>query len=120
MLMIKQSRGFTIVELAVVVVVVSILLALVGIGIGQYQKMSRDAIRESSVTSVAEGLEKYYLQNGEYPSVPALTDPSPSNVAELIQVDAKRVSWSKRPIRQHRLKPTHLHRDTSLPDKVPR
>lgn len=62
-----RAKGFTLVELVVVIAIIGILAAIVLIGLSRYQADARDARRVSSVTAIAEALEKYYDLNGEYP-----------------------------------------------------
>lgn len=69
----KNKHGFTIVELAVVIVVMSILLAVASIGLSRYQSTSRDSSRAASAAAIAEALETYYDQKGEYPGCLAMT-----------------------------------------------
>lgn len=71
--MIRRSRGFTIVELVVVISVIAILTSIVSLSFSLMQAKSRDSERVASVTQIAEDLEKYYDENGEYPSCPAVT-----------------------------------------------
>lgn len=70
--MYKLNRGFTLIELIVVISIIGILAAITVIGLGRYQADTRDARRTSSATVIAEALEKYYDQNGEYPGCVAL------------------------------------------------
>jgi prepilin-type N-terminal cleavage/methylation domain-containing protein len=69
----KMTRGFTIVELLIVVAVIGILATIALVGFSRYQADSRDSQRSAQATIIAEGLEKYYDQNGEYPGCSALT-----------------------------------------------
>lgn len=67
------GRGFTLIELIVVIAIIGILATISVVGFSRYQGDTRDARRASSVTTIAEALEKYYDANGEYPSCAALT-----------------------------------------------
>lgn len=68
-----NRQGFTLVELLVVIVVITILVAIATVGMTRYLEDGRDSARASSATSIAEALEKYYDQSGEYPSCAAVT-----------------------------------------------
>lgn len=64
----KATRGFTIVEIAVVIAVVALLAT---IGVVVYTTIQNDSKRnqaESIVNIVRSALERYYDKNGEYPS----------------------------------------------------
>ncbi|MES2631032.1 MAG: prepilin-type N-terminal cleavage/methylation domain-containing protein [Patescibacteria group bacterium] len=69
----NKKSGFTLVELIIVIAVIAILATISIIGLTRYQEDGRDARRNTSVTVIAEALEKYYDQNGEYPSCSELT-----------------------------------------------
>lgn len=69
----KITSGFTIVELLVVIAVIGILSAISLVSFSRYQAGSRDTQRSSRVAIIAEALEKYYDENGEYPSCAAMT-----------------------------------------------
>lgn len=79
--------GFTLVEVIIVIAVIAILATLTVLGFAQVQGQSRDSARSSSVTTVAEALEKYYDENGEYPGCTTMTS-SPNLVRETLEVDA--------------------------------
>jgi len=69
----RRARGFTLIELIVVIAVIGILVTIAAIGFNRYQAETRDARRASSISVIAESLEKYYDQHGEYPSCPNVT-----------------------------------------------
>ncbi|HZJ34877.1 MAG TPA: fibronectin type III domain-containing protein [Candidatus Angelobacter sp.] len=75
----KAIRGFTIIELLVVVSIMGILTTVGIISFSRIQSDSRDSQRSSKITVIAEALEKYYDENGEYPSCNAMTQ-SPETV----------------------------------------
>jgi len=77
--MTKTIRGFTIVELLVVVAIMGILTTIGIVSFSRVQSDSRDSQRSSRITVIAEALEKYYDENGEYPSCNAMTQ-SPATV----------------------------------------
>jgi prepilin-type N-terminal cleavage/methylation domain-containing protein len=64
----RLRSGFTLVELIVVIATIGILATITVIGLTRYQADTRDAKRAASVSVISEALEKYYDENGEYPS----------------------------------------------------
>ncbi|HRN97620.1 MAG TPA: prepilin-type N-terminal cleavage/methylation domain-containing protein [Candidatus Saccharibacteria bacterium] len=73
----KTSFGFTMIEILVVVAVIGILSTIGVVAFTKVQTDSRDSQRSSRVTVISEALEKYYQQNGEYPSCAQMKqDPS--------------------------------------------
>ncbi len=80
----RISRGFTLVEILVVVAVIGVLATIGIMGFSKVQAGSRDAQRSASMTTLAEALEKYYDQNGEYPSCAALTPSNPVTVTTTV------------------------------------
>lgn len=71
----KQS-GFTLVELLIVIVVIGILAALVITTFSGVQQRARNAERQTDVNAVASQLEKYYADNGSYPTAANIADAS--------------------------------------------
>ncbi len=63
----KSVNGFTIVEVLVVIAIIGILATFGFSSFTRYQASTRDTQRLSKTTILAEALEKYYDQNGEYP-----------------------------------------------------
>lgn len=64
----KKSRGFTIVEIAVVITIIALLVTAVTVMFIPVQKQSRDKRRASDMTVFLASLEKYYDTYGEYPT----------------------------------------------------
>lgn len=81
-----QRKGFTLIELMVIIVVVGILATIVSVGLAVYQKQARDTQRQTDVTAIAEALEAYYEQNGEYPSCATMTS-TPDTIASQLKLD---------------------------------
>ncbi|MBM3210317.1 prepilin-type N-terminal cleavage/methylation domain-containing protein [Candidatus Saccharibacteria bacterium] len=95
----KQSSGFTVVELIVVIIVMGILLGIGVVGLGSLQQNARDEERRTDTENIARILEQEYpkerynengvLFRGSYPATFALTHlnftttPSGVNVAYL-------------------------------------
>lgn len=82
----EQRAGFTLVELIIVIVVISILTTIGIFSFIGVQKEARDSSRSSDVTEIAGALEKYYSQNGEYPSCAAITG-SADSVSRALHID---------------------------------
>jgi prepilin-type N-terminal cleavage/methylation domain-containing protein len=76
-----SAMGYTIIELLVVITIVGILSA---IGISSYsnlQKDARDNQRASKIESLSAALERYYVENGEYPGCTQLVNQPVANIA---------------------------------------
>jgi prepilin-type N-terminal cleavage/methylation domain-containing protein len=69
----KTTTAFTLAEILVVISIIGILSTILSISYSKIQANSRNSQRSSKTTSIATVLEKYYSQNGEYPSCSALT-----------------------------------------------
>lgn len=80
----KSRSGFTIIEIIVVITVIAILSSLALLTFERTRAESRDAARSTNATIISEALEKYYEQNGEYPSVASITNENAGNTGEAI------------------------------------
>lgn len=67
-----MKRGFTIVEIIIVVVVLGILISLVGAAAVAQVNKSKAGEAKSETMAIKAALEKYYVQNNEYPSMQQL------------------------------------------------
>lgn len=86
----KSRSGFTVIELIVTIAVIAILLAISILTFSKQQIEARDQTRQSRATILAEAIEKYYEENGEYPSVPSLVSESGntgSTIATKLKVE---------------------------------
>jgi len=63
-----KSKAFTLVEVLVIITIIGILAGIFIVSLARYQAEARDARRAAQVTVISEALEKYYDENGEYPS----------------------------------------------------
>jgi prepilin-type N-terminal cleavage/methylation domain-containing protein len=80
--------GFTIIEILVVITVIGVLSTIGIVSFSNIQAGSRDSQRSSKITVIAEALEKYYSQNGEYPSCNAMSAaPSTVTTNTLVGMD---------------------------------
>lgn len=82
----RTKKGFTLVELIVVIVVIAVLAAVVVASVVRYQATARNAERESDISTITEALEKYYDENGEYPSCSMLSG-SVDVTSNMLHVD---------------------------------
>lgn len=82
----SDKRAFTIIELMVTVAVIAILASIVTFTAISQQKSSRDAARDTSVTLIAEALEKYHSKHNEYPSVASLANKPISVVKQKLGI----------------------------------
>ena len=97
----KSKRGFSIVEVSVVLVIIAILATVGTFSYLFIQRDARDSQRQAKATLIAEGLEKFYDKNGEYPSPAALTGNISANtgqaVASKLKVDQETLVMPKAP-----------------------
>jgi prepilin-type N-terminal cleavage/methylation domain-containing protein len=80
----KSKSGFTLVELLVVMVVIAILATVALVSYARVQRDANDSTRRGNARIIAEGLEKYYDQNGEYPSVVAVVNNTAGNTGAVV------------------------------------
>lgn len=66
--LLKQSAGFSLIELLVVVAIIGILATLTGVSMNNARRASRDPRRLSDIKQLQLALRLYYLDNGSYPS----------------------------------------------------
>lgn len=72
----KSKSGFTVIELLISIAIIGVLLAISILTFSKQQVEARDQTRYSRSTILAEAIEKYYEEHGEYPSVPSLVSES--------------------------------------------
>ncbi|HMI09276.1 MAG TPA: prepilin-type N-terminal cleavage/methylation domain-containing protein [Candidatus Saccharimonadales bacterium] len=85
----KSKSGFTLVELLVVMVVIAILASVALVTYARVQRDANDNTRKGNAAIIAEGLERYYDQNGEYPSVTALVNNTAGNTGTVVAAKLK-------------------------------
>jgi|APMI01.1.fsa_nt_gi prepilin-type N-terminal cleavage/methylation domain-containing protein len=62
------QKGFTIVEISIVLAVVSVLALITVVANNQVQLQARDKSRQADMLVLTSGFEKYYQNNGMYPT----------------------------------------------------
>lgn len=65
--MVRNKKGFTLIEVLIVVAIIAILSSVVLVGLGPTQRAGRDARRVSDLRQTQNGLELYYNRCGYYP-----------------------------------------------------
>ncbi len=84
----KAITGFTVIELLVVISVIGILTTIGFVSYNSIQSNARDSNRAAQMTIIAEALEDYYEDNGEYPSCNDMSqDPNTVVTTVLIGLD---------------------------------
>lgn len=79
-----SRRGFSTVEVLVVIAVIGVLTTIGVVSYNRYRLDARDAQRESQLTTVADALERYFQNNGEYPSCASMTQDPNVIVANIL------------------------------------
>lgn len=84
-----MKRGFTIVEILVVIIVLAILAVLTVTAYTTYVKRGEDASAKSMASIVKSAVERYYIDNNEYPTPASLgassTETPPSSYTTASQ-----------------------------------
>jgi len=78
-LLLKMSKGFTLVELLVVIAIIGILASVVSVNVNNARTKSRDNRRKADLSAVQNALEQYKYVKGAYPATGTLTDPAKSS-----------------------------------------
>ena len=63
----SNSVAFTLIELIVVIIIIGILASIAVPAFSSYIKNSKDKANAAIVKTIRDSLEKYYLENGQYP-----------------------------------------------------
>lgn len=86
----NNKYGFTLVEIIIVIVVIGILSTVGAFTYTGVQSEARDGQRQSQATIIANALEEYYEQNGEYPICIDNSYPLASNPKSVLtKIDEK-------------------------------
>lgn len=65
--MIKNKKGFTLIEMLIVITIIAVLASLILVGMGGARAKTRDSRRIADLHNVMNALELYYSLNGAYP-----------------------------------------------------
>lgn len=66
--MVKNDKGFTLVELLIVIVIIAILAAITIVAYNGMQDRARYSVMKSDLGSIQQAVELYHAENGSYPS----------------------------------------------------
>lgn len=80
---VRQSHGFTIVELLIVIVVIAILAAITIVSFNGIQARAKDSSRNASVVALQKAIELYNAENNVYPTMAGCNDNAGCAVAGL-------------------------------------
>ncbi|MEK7608826.1 MAG: type II secretion system protein [Patescibacteria group bacterium] len=67
MKLLRNKKGFTLIEMLIVIAIIGILSSIVLVGLGPVQRRGRDARRISDLKQVQNALELYFNKCGYYP-----------------------------------------------------
>src|SRR5580658_7377218 len=90
-MIIKERKGFTLIEILIVVAIIAILASIVLVGLGPTQQSGRDARRLSDLHEIQNGLELYYNKCGFYPG-PANCTGGPDDTVDFSTMAANVVA----------------------------
>jgi len=71
---IRDTKGFTIIELLIVIAVIAILAGIVAVAYSHVTDKARDTTRQNNITEIQSQLEIFYANNNYYPSLDNLND----------------------------------------------
>jgi type II secretion system protein G len=72
--LIKNQKGFTLLELLIVIVIIGILAVLIIPNLVSGPQRARDSQRKSDLRNIKTALETYYNDNNQYPNTSWKTD----------------------------------------------
>lgn len=84
----RSARGFTTIELILVIVVICILLALVVTTRAGVRQNERNTERQRDIKELRNGLEAYFAQNNQYPTLDSLNNAN-WRTANMKAIDAE-------------------------------
>jgi type II secretory pathway pseudopilin PulG len=82
----RTKNGFTLIEVLVITTAIAIVATMLTLSYLNVQKQSRDSKRQSGATNVVEGLEQYFNEKGEYPSVATVTNSDAKAVKQALNM----------------------------------
>jgi len=72
--MIKNKKGFTLIEMLIVITIIAVLASLILVGMGGARAKTRDSKRVADLHNVMNALELYYSLNYTYPGTMPWSD----------------------------------------------
>jgi len=80
----NADKGFSVIEMLVVIAAIALISTIGLFSFSKHQADTRDAERMSKANVLVEALEKYYENNGEYPTCDAMTQSTDIITTELL------------------------------------